>query len=129
MTAQTVAAPAARQVESRMFESSRWGAVPLRPDDIIISTWAKSGTTLAQQMVGQLISGGGEDVAAAGASPWVDVRFMMPLPVMQAMLDAQTHRRFLKTHLPFEAAPYGPTLKYVYIGRDARTSCGASTTT
>ena len=120
MTGQTVATPAARQVELRMFDSARWNEVPLRPDDIIISTWAKSGTTLTQQMVGQLITGGADDVSANTASPWVDVRFMMPLAVMQAILAAQTHRRFMKTHLPFDAVPYGPTLKYLYIGRDAR---------
>jgi aryl sulfotransferase len=39
---------------------------------------------------------------------------------MVAMLDGQTHRRFMKTHLPFEATPFSPTMKYVYIGRDGR---------
>ena len=113
-------APPREVIETRMFETSRWDHVKLRPDDIIIATWAKSGTTLTQQIVGQLLTGGEEGVAAAGASPWVDVRFMMPLPALAEMLDAQTHRRFLKTHLPFDAVPFSPSVKYVYIGRDAR---------
>lgn len=111
---------AAREIQTRMFDSSRWNHVELRDDDIVVATWAKSGTTLTQQMVGQLISGGDDEVAFLGASPWVDVRFMMPLTDMVSMLDAQTHRRFMKTHLPFDAVPYSPSVKYIYIGRDAR---------
>ena len=117
---QTADAVAPREIQTRMFESTRWNSVKLRDDDIIVATWAKSGTTLTQQMIGQLITGGAEGVGAAEASPWVDVRFMMPLPMMAAMLEAQTHRRFMKTHLPFDAVPYSPSVKYVYIGRDAR---------
>jgi aryl sulfotransferase len=103
-----------------MFDSTRWDHLTLRDDDIVVATWAKSGTTLTQQMVYQLVSGGEEGLGSATASPWVDVRFMMPLDDMIGMLDAQTHRRFLKTHLPFEATPFRPTMKYVYIGRDGR---------
>jgi aryl sulfotransferase len=117
----SIAGPvAAREIQTRMFDSARWNQVKLRDDDIVVATWAKSGTTLTQQMVAQLISGGDDEVAALGASPWVDVRFMMPLADMVAMLDAQTHRRFMKTHLPFDAVPYSPSVKYIYIGRDAR---------
>jgi aryl sulfotransferase len=33
---------------------------------------------------------------------------------------AQTHRRFLKTHLPVDALVFSPNAKYIYIGRDGR---------
>src|SRR5262249_51890118 len=33
---------------------------------------------------------------------------------------AQTHRRFLKTHLPIDALPYAPEAKYIYVARDGR---------
>ena len=36
------------------------------------------------------------------------------------MVEAQTHRRFLKTHLPLDALVFSPRAKYVYIGRDGR---------
>ncbi|MEO8812059.1 MAG: sulfotransferase domain-containing protein [Caulobacteraceae bacterium] len=112
--------PAApREIQTRMFDSARWRQVALRDDDIVVATWAKSGTTLTQQIVSQLLSGG-EERSALDASPWVDVRFMAPLPVVAAMLEAQTHRRFMKTHLPFYAVPFSPKVKYLYIGRDAR---------
>jgi aryl sulfotransferase len=119
MTETIEVTPPRERIETRMFETSRWDHVKLRPDDIIISTWGKSGTTLTQQIVHQLLTGG-EDGVGVAVSPWVDVRFMAPLPEMVEMLEAQQHRRFLKTHLPFEAVPFSPSVKYVYIGRDAR---------
>ena len=36
------------------------------------------------------------------------------------MVEAQTHRRFLKTHLPLDALVFSPEAKYIYIGRDGR---------
>jgi aryl sulfotransferase len=36
------------------------------------------------------------------------------------LVEAQTHRRFLKTHLPTDALVYSPKAKYIYIGRDGR---------
>jgi aryl sulfotransferase len=111
--------PPREVLDTRMFDTSRWDHVRMRPGDIIIGTWAKSGTTLTQQLIQELVSGA-DDLAMAGASPWVDCRFLMPLEVMEPLLEAQTGRRFMKTHAPFEAVPWSPDLKYVYIGRDPR---------
>jgi aryl sulfotransferase len=36
------------------------------------------------------------------------------------MVEAQAHRRFLKTHLPVDALVMSDRAKYVYIGRDGR---------
>ncbi len=111
--------PPREVLDTRMFDTSRWDHVRMRPGDIIIGTWAKSGTTLTQQLIQELLSGA-DELAMAGASPWVDCRFLMPLEVMEPMLEAQTSRRFMKTHSPFEAVPWSPQVKYVYIGRDPR---------
>lgn len=35
------------------------------------------------------------------------------------MVEAQTHRRFLKTHLLVDALVFSPKAKYLHIGRDA----------
>jgi aryl sulfotransferase len=35
-------------------------------------------------------------------------------------VEAQTHRRFLKSHLPVDALVFSERAKYVYIGRDGR---------
>jgi aryl sulfotransferase len=36
------------------------------------------------------------------------------------MVEAQAHRRVLKTHLPVDALVFSPEAKYVYVGRDGR---------
>src|SRR5262249_9175181 len=50
---------------------------------------------------------------------WVDIRVAFPAEV-RPMLEAQLHRRVLKTHLPVDALVYSPKAKYLYIGRDGR---------
>jgi aryl sulfotransferase len=52
-------------------------------------------------------------------SPWVDFR-PFPLDQITERLEAQTHRRFLKTHLPLNALVFAPQAKYIYIARDGR---------
>jgi aryl sulfotransferase len=90
----------------------------LRDDDIIIASYAKSGTTWTQQIVGQMIFDG-EDIDNLGErSPWVDMRLDRDAAV--ANLTAQTHRRFLKTHLPTDALPWSPDIRYIYLARDGR---------
>jgi aryl sulfotransferase len=36
------------------------------------------------------------------------------------MIEAQNHRRFLKTHMPVDALNFSPKAKYIYFGRDGR---------
>jgi aryl sulfotransferase len=52
-------------------------------------------------------------------SPWLDLR-VPPKEVKLPEVAAQTHRRFLKTHLPVDALVFSDKAKYVYIGRDGR---------
>ena len=101
------------------FDSTLWNDFPFRDDDIVISTYAKSGTTWVQQIVGQLIFNGSKEVATGEISPWVDLR-IPPKEEKFEMLEAQTHRRILKTHLPVHALVYSPQAKYLFAGRDGR---------
>ncbi len=101
------------------MDSTVWNDFAFRPDDIVIGTYAKSGTTWMQQIVSQLIFAGAEDIEVAGLSPWLDMR-ILPRAETQAMLEAQTHRRFIKTHLPVDALTFSPQAKYLYIARDGR---------
>ncbi|MGA7545341.1 MAG: sulfotransferase domain-containing protein [Methyloceanibacter sp.] len=55
----------------------------------------------------------------AEMSPWLDLR-VPPKEVKLAAIEAQTHRRFIKTHLPVDALVFSPRAKYIYIGRDGR---------
>jgi aryl sulfotransferase len=109
-----------RDVQNAIADSTRWNGFPFRDDDVVVATWAKTGTTWMQQIVAQLIFRGAEGISIMETAPWVDMCFTMPLPAMMAMLEAQTHRRSLKTHLPLDALVYSPKAKYIYVGRDGR---------
>lgn len=101
------------------FDSTIWNDFPFRDDDIIIATYAKSGTTWLQQIVAQLIFNGATEQNVAEMSPWVDLR-LPPAEVKLPEIEAQTHRRFLKTHLPVDALVFSPQAKYLFIARDGR---------
>ena len=108
-----------RELHSHHFDSTIWNDFAFRDDDIVIGTYAKSGTTWVQQIVGQLLFEGDPEVAVAELSPWLDLR-LPPKEVKLPAVEAQAHRRFLKTHLPVDALVYSPKAKYLYIGRDGR---------
>lgn len=108
-----------RELHSHHFDSTIWNDFAFRDDDIVIGTYAKSGTTWVQQIVSQLIFAGAADLPVAEMSPWLDLR-VPPKTVKLPAVAAQTHRRFLKTHLPVDALVYSPRAKYIYIGRDGR---------
>src|ERR687893_3248733 len=63
-----------RELHSHHFDSTIWNDFRFRDDDIIISTYAKSGTTWIQQIVAQLLFAGAEDLPVAEMSPWLDLR-------------------------------------------------------
>lgn len=108
-----------REMHNHHFDSTIWNDFEFRDDDIIISTYAKAGTTWMQQIVAQLLFGGDPDLEVAEMSPWMDLR-LPPKEVKLQFVSAQTHRRFLKTHLPVDALRFSDKAKYIYIGRDAR---------
>jgi aryl sulfotransferase len=106
-------------MQSHHFDSTVWNDFQFRDGDIVIATYGKSGTTWMQQIVGQLLFNGAEDVPVAEMSPWMDLR-VPPKEIKLPMVEAQTHRRFVKTHLPVDALVFSPKAKYIYIGRDGR---------
>ncbi len=108
-----------RELHDHHFDSTIWNDLKFRDDDIVISTYAKAGTTWVQQIVAQLLFTGAEELDVAEMSPWLDLR-VPPKAVKLPMVESQTHRRFLKTHLPVDALVYSPRAKYIYIGRDGR---------
>ncbi len=107
-----------REYRNHHLDSTRWDAVELRDDDIVITTAYKAGTTWTQRIVGALLLGPGPvDLAE---SPWVDCRFTGPLDMVVAQLEAQRHRRFIKSHLAADGLVYSPDVKYLVVGRDTR---------
>jgi aryl sulfotransferase len=108
-----------REILNAVVDSTRWNGFQFRDDDIVIGTWSKSGTTLTQQIIAQLVFNGDGEVYGQETSPWPDFR-LLPAEVVLASANAQTHRRFMKTHLPADALVMSPKAKYLYVGRDAR---------
>lgn len=91
-----------RELHNHHFDSTIWNDFNFRNDDIVISSYAKSGTTWLQQIIAQLLLNGEEGMEVAEMSPWLDLR-VPPKEVKLPMVEAQTHRWFLKTHLPVDA--------------------------
>ena len=108
-----------RELHNHHFDSTIWNNFRFRDDDIIIATYAKSGTTWMQQIVAQMLFGGDPKLPVAEMSPWLDLR-VPPKEVKLPSEEAQTHRRILKTHLPLDALVYSSRAKYIYIARDGR---------
>ena len=107
-----------RELHNHHMNSTVWNDFAFRDDDVIVATYAKSGTTWTQQIVSQLVFGGAEGIPVHDISPWLDLRIMPP--DTKDKLEAQTHRRIIKTHPPLDAVTFSPKAKYIYIGRDGR---------
>jgi aryl sulfotransferase len=52
-------------------------------------------------------------------APWLDARFE-PIDEIVARLEAQRHRRSIKTHTPADGIPWWPDASYIVVGRDGR---------
>jgi aryl sulfotransferase len=108
-----------RLVRNHTIDSTRWDDFEFRDGDIVIANWSKSGATWVQQIVAQMVFRGAENVPLWEVSPWIEQR-VDPKDRLLAKLSAQSHRRFVKTHLPADALPRSPKAKYLYIARDGR---------
>ncbi len=108
-----------RELHNHHFDSTIWNEFQFRDDDIVIATYAKAGTTWLQQIVSQLLFNGEEGLEVAEMSPWMDLR-VPPKQVKLPAVEAQPHRRFVKTHLPVDALVFSPKARYLYIARDGR---------
>jgi aryl sulfotransferase len=108
-----------REVRSWTTDSRRWAQYTPRDGDIVIATAPKCGTTWMQQIVSLLVFQSTEPCAIHMISPWIDMR-VPPLETVMEFIAAQTHRRFLKSHLPFDAMPVYDGVRYIHVARDGR---------
>jgi aryl sulfotransferase len=98
-------------------DSARWDGFPFRQGDIVISTRSKSGTTWVQMICALLIFQTADLPAPLSTlSPWLDW-LIMPREDVFARLDAQRHRRFVKTHTPLDGIPIDPRATYIVVAR------------
>ncbi len=109
-----------RTYQHHLLDSTRWDRFEPRAGDVLISTSYKSGTTWMQRIVSLLLFGPGPLPAPLSRlSPWVDAR-PPSLEQMIERLERQEHRRFVKSHLPLDALPYWPEVRYLWVARDTR---------
>jgi aryl sulfotransferase len=114
----TLVRSARREVRSRIFDSTRWGNFQGRPDDIIIATYPKCGTTWTERIVSMLLAGSAAPAPVSGV--WPDFRLRGPVePVLEAA-EADPRRRHLKSHLPYDALPVWQGAKFIHVARDGR---------
>ena len=106
-----------RRYHGFMADSARWERFALRPDDVIITTPAKCGTTWMQSIVGMLLLDRTDFGAPISTiSPWLDILIHSDDEVF-GLLDRQDHRRFIKTHTPLDGLPRHPTVTYIALIR------------
>jgi Sulfotransferase domain len=94
--------PASREYRVWTTDSRRWAHYQPRPDDIIIAASAKTGQTWTQQIVSSLIFQDAVARPLLQVSPWIDRRPFGSVEDLFERIEAQKHRRFLKSHLPID---------------------------
>jgi hypothetical protein len=103
-----------------VYDSERWEHFELRAGDVVISTPMKSGTTWTQMICALLVFQDPDLPAPLDTlSPWIDMA-LRPRRDVFADLDAQRHRRFVKTHTPLDGLPRRRDVTYLCTGRDPR---------
>lgn len=112
--------PARCEYRTWAVDSRRWNRYEPRPGDIVIATYPKAGTTWMQRIVSLLVFQTTEPMAITDICPWIDQRFAMPIEAVIARIQAQEHRRFLKSHLPLDGLPFYDEVKYIHVARDGR---------
>ncbi len=108
-----------RVYQNHHLDSTRWDYFRPRVGDIVIATPIKSGTTWMQAIVLHLIFQDLHKRDIWKHSVWLDWR-ADPLEEMIDILEAQGHRRAIKTHLPLDGLRYFGEAKCIVVGRDAR---------
>jgi aryl sulfotransferase len=107
------------EARSRYFDSAGWNNYEPRSDDIIIATYPKCGTTWTQRIVGMLVFQSADPFPVQDLSPWPDFRIPPPGEMLE-LAKSQTHRRFLKSHVPYDSLPIYEGVKIIHVARDGR---------
>ncbi len=98
----------------------------LRPDDLFVVAYPKSGTTWLQQIVKLIRNGGREDGRRCNvAVPWLETYGgHMDDPVYGRDPDAMPSPRSFSSHTPYHMMPGGPPhaspARYIYVARNPK---------
>ncbi len=109
-----------RAYHTAVFDTARWEGFEPRPGDVFVCTPPKCGTTWTQAIVASVLwPDGNPPGPILSISPWIEMK-IMPADAMHAMLGAQAHRRFMKSHTPADGIPWYDEARYVFVARDGR---------
>jgi aryl sulfotransferase len=115
--------PAQREYRTWVMDSRRWEHFRPRAGDVVVTTYPKCGTTWMQRIVNLLIFQSPEPRPVSQLSPWYEMRIGLPVEVMNEALEAQSHRRAVKSHLPLDGLPLYDEVRYIHVARDGRDAC------
>jgi aryl sulfotransferase len=105
---------------SAVTDGTRWAAYDHRPGDIFVCAPPKCGTTWMQTIVASLLwPDGNFPGAVMEMGPWFD-GLIHDFAELSARLEAQAHRRYIKTHTPADGIPIFDTASYIVVARDGR---------
>ena len=100
-----------------LTDNRRWDKVTIRPDDVIVVTPPKCGTTWMQTIVALLFSGDPEvETELSVKMPWVDVR-LREMEEVAERLEAMRERRSMKSHTPMDGLPLETRAQYICVFR------------
>jgi aryl sulfotransferase len=114
---------ATRPLRGYYCDSAQWDGYGPRAGDVVIATAPKVGTTWMQQIVSLLVFQSTDPKPLHQISPWLDCRLRDNAGGMLAFLESQTHRRFIKSHLPLDGLPVWDEVRYIHVARDGRDAC------
>lgn len=100
-----------------LTDSRRWDHISLRPDDVIVATPPKNGTTWMQTIIALLMSGDPDvQTELAEKMPWVDIR-VREIAQVAERIEAMPYRRCLKSHTPLDGLPLNDHAQYICVFR------------
>lgn len=109
-----------RRYRTMVSDSALWADFRFREDDIVISAPPKCGTSWMQMLCALLVFDSAEfDRPLTEISPWYDAT-TYDVAATFAKLEAQQHRRFIKSHTPLDGLPFQDGVTYLCNGRDPR---------
>ncbi len=100
-----------------LTDNRRWERVAIRPDDVIVVTPPKCGTTWMQTIVALLLSGDpAVETELSIRMPWVDIR-LRDIGEVAERLEAMAERRSMKSHTPMDGVPLDGAAQYICVFR------------
>jgi aryl sulfotransferase len=112
--------PQQKIYRSALMDGTRWASYNHRPGDIFVCASPKCGTTWMQTIAASLLWPDGIFPGVVmEMGPWFD-GLIYDFAELSARLEAQSHRRFIKTHTPADGIPIFDTASYIVVARDGR---------